>query len=60
MSSLPKTKHDIVGAAEKFCIDAWPVTHEERTTLFLSIHGQFVEGLFAAASRAISIWTLNA
>jgi nuclear RNA export factor len=45
MSSLPKTKHDIVGAAEKFCIDAWPVTHEDRTTLFLSIHGQFVEGL---------------
>lgn len=43
MSSLPKTKHDIVGAAEKFCIDAWPVTHEDRTTLFLSIHGQFVE-----------------
>jgi nuclear RNA export factor len=45
MSSLPKTKHDIVGAAEKFCIDAWPITHEDRTTLFLSIHGQFVEGL---------------
>lgn len=45
ISSLPKTKHDIVGAAEKFCIDAWPVTHEDRTTLFLSIHGQFVEGL---------------
>jgi nuclear RNA export factor len=45
MSSLPRTKHDIVGAAEKFCIDAWPVTHEDRTTLFLSIHGQFVEGL---------------
>lgn len=43
MSSLPKTKHDIVGAAEKFCIDAWPITHEDRTTLFLSIHGQFVE-----------------
>jgi len=45
MSSLPKTKHDIVGAAEKFCIDAWPATHEDRTTLFLSIHGQFIEGL---------------
>ncbi|KAI0303614.1 hypothetical protein B0F90DRAFT_1707401 [Multifurca ochricompacta] len=43
MISLPRTKHDIVGAAEKFCIDAWPVTHENRTTLFLSIHGQFVE-----------------
>jgi nuclear RNA export factor len=44
MTSLPQTKHDIVGAAEKFCIDAWPVTHENRTTLFLSIHGQLVEG----------------
>ncbi|KAH9998801.1 NTF2-like protein [Russula compacta] len=43
MSSLPQTKHDIVGAAEKFCIDAWPVTHEDRTTLFLSIHGQLIE-----------------
>jgi len=43
MASLPKMKHDIVGAAEKFCIDSWPVTHEERTTLFLSIHGQLVE-----------------
>ena len=45
MSSLPQTKHDIVGAAEKFCIDAWPVTHEDRTTLFLSIHGQLIEGM---------------
>jgi nuclear RNA export factor len=43
MSSLPQTKHDIVGAAEKFCIDAWPVTHEDRTTLFLSVHGQLIE-----------------
>lgn len=45
MASLPTTKHDIVGAAEKFCIDSWPVTHEERTSLFLSIHGQLVEGM---------------
>jgi nuclear RNA export factor len=48
MSSLPQTKHDIVGAAEKFCIDAWPVTHEDRTTLFLSIHGQLIEGMSQA------------
>jgi nuclear RNA export factor len=47
LSSLPPTKHDIVGAAEKFCIDSWPVTHENRTTLFLSIHGQFIEGMSA-------------
>ena len=45
IASLPATKHDIVGAAEKFCIDSWPVTHEDRTTLFLSIHGQLIEGL---------------
>ena len=43
--TLPQTKHDIAGAAEKFCIDAWPVTQEDRATLFLCIHGQFVEGL---------------
>ncbi|KAI0267684.1 NTF2-like protein [Gloeopeniophorella convolvens] len=43
ITSLPPTKHDIAGAAEKFCIDAWPVTHDNRTSLFLSIHGQFVE-----------------
>ncbi|KAH8995036.1 NTF2-like protein [Lactarius akahatsu] len=43
LTTLPRTKHDIAGAAEKFCIDAWPVTQEDRTTLFLSIHGQFVE-----------------
>lgn len=42
--TLPQTKHDIAGVAEKFCIDAWPVTQEDRATLFLSIHGQFVEG----------------
>ncbi len=58
MSSLPKTKHDIVGAAEKFCIDAWPVTHEDRTTLFLSIHGQFVEGL-SQQPKTFAFWTLS-
>ncbi|KAF8273335.1 NTF2-like protein [Lactarius quietus] len=42
LTTLPQTKHDITGAAEKFCIDAWPVT-QDRTTLFLSIHGQLVE-----------------
>jgi nuclear RNA export factor len=58
MASLPQTKHDIVGAAEKFCIDAWPVTHEDRTTLFLSIHGQLVEGL-SQQLKTLTIWTLN-
>jgi len=58
MSSLPQTKHDIVGAAEKFCMDAWPVTHEDRTTLFLSIHGQFVEGL-SQQLKTLAYWTLS-
>ena len=62
MSSLPQTKHDIVGAAEKFCIDAWPVTHEDRTTLFLSIHGQLIEGLSLPPETYIpdaKLWTCS-
>ncbi|KAI0067186.1 NTF2-like protein [Artomyces pyxidatus] len=43
MMSLPSTKHDIVGSPEKFLIDAWPITQGEKTTLFVSIHGQFTE-----------------
>jgi nuclear RNA export factor len=57
MSSLPSTKHDIVGAAEKFCIDSWPVTHKDRTTLFMSIHGQFTEGL-SQQPKILTFWTL--
>jgi hypothetical protein len=57
MTSLPQTKHDIVGAAEKFCIDAWLVTHEDRTTLFLSIHGQLVEG-WSHPLNFLYIWML--
>jgi nuclear RNA export factor len=55
LSSLPQTRHDIIGAAEKFCIDAWPVTHEDRTTLFLSVHGQFIEGVFTISQHCLSI-----
>ncbi|KAI0322537.1 hypothetical protein OF83DRAFT_647408 [Amylostereum chailletii] len=43
MMLLPQTRHEIAGAPEKFSIDAWPVVEEGRTTLFLSIHGQFTE-----------------
>ncbi|KDQ57204.1 hypothetical protein JAAARDRAFT_35810 [Jaapia argillacea MUCL 33604] len=39
MMDLPKTKHDVGGAPEKFCLDAWPVG----TSLFVCVHGQFTE-----------------
>ena len=44
MSHLPGTRHDVSGAAEKFCIDAWPVGQGAATMLFLCIHGEFAEG----------------
>ncbi|KAH8101983.1 hypothetical protein DFH11DRAFT_542620 [Phellopilus nigrolimitatus] len=40
---LPKTRHEIAGSAEKFCIDAWPVGQGAATMLFLCIHGEFAE-----------------
>ncbi|KAF8434089.1 hypothetical protein L210DRAFT_3554016 [Boletus edulis BED1] len=43
MSALPKTKHEISGSPEKFCIDAWPVGQGEDLKLFISLHGQFTE-----------------
>ncbi|KAF9223914.1 NTF2-like protein [Gyrodon lividus] len=43
MSALPKTKHEISGSPEKFCIDAWPVGQGENLKLFISLHGQFIE-----------------
>lgn len=44
MTALPGTEHDVVGAPEKFCIDAWPVsTADGSMNLFLTIHGQFTE-----------------
>lgn len=45
MSALPKTKHEIAGSPEKFCIDAWPVGQGEDLKLFISLHGQFTEGM---------------
>ena len=44
---LPKTLHDIVGAPDKFCVDAWPVVHGDTTNLFISMHGQFSECEFS-------------
>ncbi|OCH95422.1 NTF2-like protein [Obba rivulosa] len=43
MSDLPKTRHDVAGAPEKFCVDAFPVTHGDSMHLFVTVHGQFVE-----------------
>lgn len=43
MADLPSTKHDVSGAPEKFCIDAWPISHAGEMALFLTIHGQFTE-----------------
>ncbi|GBE87787.1 mRNA export factor mex67 [Sparassis crispa] len=43
IADLPTTKHDLVGAPDKFCIDAWPVPHGDSIHLFVSLHGQFVE-----------------
>ncbi|EIN04027.1 NTF2-like protein [Punctularia strigosozonata HHB-11173 SS5] len=40
---LPQTVHDVTGAPEKFCVDAWPVGQGESTTLFVNVHGQLTE-----------------
>lgn len=40
MASLPSTKHDISGAPETFCLDAWLAG----ASLFVTVHGQFTEG----------------
>lgn len=43
MSRLPATRHDVKGSPEKFCVDAFPITHADNTALFITIHGQFTE-----------------
>lgn len=43
MVALPSTRHDVAGSPEKFCVDAWPVSHGDGTALFMAIHGQFTE-----------------
>ncbi|EPQ54024.1 NTF2-like protein [Gloeophyllum trabeum ATCC 11539] len=40
MVALPATKHDVGGAPEKFCVDAWPVGE---SLLLVTVHGQFTE-----------------
>jgi hypothetical protein len=43
LAALPPTVHDVSGAPEKFCIDAWPAGSGANTTLFVNVHGQFTE-----------------
>lgn len=54
MSALPKTQHEISGSPEKFCIDAWPVGQGDDLKLFISLHGQFTEGMFTSRVPDIS------
>lgn len=43
ITSLPKTRHEISGSPDKFCIDAWPIGQGDSMRLFISLHGQFNE-----------------
>ncbi|CCL98168.1 uncharacterized protein FIBRA_00162 [Fibroporia radiculosa] len=43
MADLPSTKHDVAGAPDKFCIDAWPIQQGDSAQLFITVHGQFIE-----------------
>jgi nuclear RNA export factor len=43
LAALPGTIHDVSGAPEKFCVDAWPSGAGESATLFVNVHGQFAE-----------------
>lgn len=43
ISKLPATRHEVSGAADKFCMDAWPIGQGAATMLFLCLHGEFAE-----------------
>jgi len=43
LASLPPTRHDIGGPAEKFSLDSFPVPHGQSMGLLLTVHGQFTE-----------------
>jgi nuclear RNA export factor len=42
---LPGTTHEVQSKGDRFCLDAWPVTTGESTNLFITIHGEFLEGV---------------
>lgn len=43
VSTLPLTKHDISGPAEKFCVDCFPVAQGGMMGLLVMVHGEFTE-----------------
>ncbi|THV01015.1 NTF2-like protein, partial [Dendrothele bispora CBS 962.96] len=43
VEGLPKTRHDISGPPEKFCVDCFPVVHAGMMGLLVTIHGEFIE-----------------
>ncbi|KAJ3867011.1 hypothetical protein EV359DRAFT_35403 [Lentinula novae-zelandiae] len=43
VSTLPSTKHDISGPAEKFCVDCFPVAQGGMMGLLVMVHGEFTE-----------------
>ena len=49
---LPKTKHDITGAPSAFCLDSWLTG----STLFVTVHGQFTEGMNAPPLLGLLRW----
>ena len=53
MASLPNTKHDVSGSPEKFCMDAFPVSHADSAALLVTVHGQFTECTSPAVARPL-------
>lgn len=45
MNALPKTTHNVASDEQRFCVDAWPVTQGDMMTLFVTVHGDFAEGV---------------
>jgi nuclear RNA export factor len=43
MRALPVTRHDVMGAADLFVVDAFPVVQGTGMGLFVTLHGQFIE-----------------
>ncbi|KDR78808.1 hypothetical protein GALMADRAFT_244380 [Galerina marginata CBS 339.88] len=43
LKTMPQTRHDITGPAERFCLDSFPVPHGQSMGLLLTVHGQLTE-----------------
>ena len=59
MSIFPSTKHDVSGTPEKFCVDAFPVSHADGMALLVTIHGQFTECTSLALCRSQNVTGLD-